>query len=245
VAAPDLVLIHGGAHAADSWEPTVAELARQAPELRVLAVDLPGRGSKPANLATVTIADYVDSVVADVEDAGLGDVVVVGHSLAGLTAPGVVARLGAPRVREMILVAAFIPPQGASVAATLRGPLVPLARAAGWIPKSFPMPVAAARFAFCNGMSRDQRKFALSRLCLESTKVIVEPVDRRDLPDEVPRTWILTLRDRALSARQQHRCMTALGGVDAVVCVDSCHDVMISEPRRLAEILIERCRLRS
>ena len=107
------------------------------------------------------------------------------------------------------------------------------------------MPVAAARFAFCNGMSREQRRLALSRLCLKSTRVIVEPVDRRDLPGEVPQTWILTLRDRALSARQQHRCMAALGGVDTVVCVDSCHDVMISEPRRLAEILIERCRLRS
>jgi len=29
------------AHAADCWDPTVAELARQATELRVLAVDLP------------------------------------------------------------------------------------------------------------------------------------------------------------------------------------------------------------
>jgi len=93
---PDLVLVHGGAHAAGCWERTVAEQARQAPELRVLAVDLPGRGSKPADLTAVRIADYIDSVVADIEGAGLGDVVVVGHSLAGVTVPGVVARLGTP-----------------------------------------------------------------------------------------------------------------------------------------------------
>ena len=42
---PDLVLVHGGAHAADCWELTIAELACQEPKLRVLAVDLPGRRS--------------------------------------------------------------------------------------------------------------------------------------------------------------------------------------------------------
>jgi Alpha/beta hydrolase family len=50
MALPDLVLVHGGAHAADCWDLTVAELAIQAPELRTLAVDLPGRANKPADL---------------------------------------------------------------------------------------------------------------------------------------------------------------------------------------------------
>ena len=61
MALPGLVLIHGGAHAADCWDPTVAELARQATELRVLAVDLPGRATKPADLTSVGIADFVNS----------------------------------------------------------------------------------------------------------------------------------------------------------------------------------------
>src|SRR3974377_740654 len=116
MALPGLILVHGGAHAADCWELTVAELATQEPELRVLAVDLPGRATRPGDLATITIADFVNSVVADVEDAGLGEVVVVGHSMAGLVVPGIVAKLGATRVREMILLAAFVPPQGFSVA---------------------------------------------------------------------------------------------------------------------------------
>src|ERR1700753_686054 len=124
---PDLVLIHGGAHAADCWDLTIAELTCREPKFRVLAVDLPGRGRNPADLATVTIADWVDSVVDDVENDLMGDVGVVGHSLGGLTARGVVARLGAARVREMVLAAAFIPPQGLSVVDTLRGPLAPLA----------------------------------------------------------------------------------------------------------------------
>lgn len=238
-----LVLVHGGAHAADCWDLVVAELTRGAPELRVLAVDLPGRAGKPGELSTITISDWVDSVVADVDDAGLEDVVVVGHSLGGVTVPGVVAKLGARRVREMVLLAAFVPPQGKSVADTLRGPLAPLARAAGWIHRSFPMPAFAARLAFCNGMTAEQRKFAMSRLCLESPAVIVEPVDRSDMPGEVPRMWIMTTSDRALSIRQQRRSIQSLGGVDTLICVDSCHDVMISEPNWLARVFIERCQL--
>jgi pimeloyl-ACP methyl ester carboxylesterase len=208
----------------------------------VLAVDLPGRRGKPGDLASARIADWVDSVVADVDDAGLNQVVIVGHSLAGVTVPGIVAKLGSARVREMILLAAFIPPQGSSVVDALRGPLAPLARSAGWIRRSFPMPSAAARFAFCNGMTLEQRRLTLSRLYLESPNVIIEPVDRTGMPADVPRTWIMTLRDRALSARQQHAAMNALGGVDTVICVDTCHDAMFSEPKWLAETLLHRCR---
>jgi pimeloyl-ACP methyl ester carboxylesterase len=223
----------------------VAELATQAPELRVLAVDLPGRASRPADLATVTIADFVNSVVADVEDAGFGEAVVVGHSLAGVIVPGIVAKLGAARVREMILLAAFVPPQGFSVVDALRGPLAPLARSARWIRKPFPMPAAAARYAFCNGMTREQRELVLSQLCLESPNVIFEPADRSDLPDDIPRTWIMTLRDRALSARQQLTAIHSLGGVDTMICLDGCHDVMYSNPSGLAAMLGDRCRLRA
>lgn len=239
---PGLVLVHGGAHAADCWDPTVAELSRQTPGLPVLAIDLPGRGSRPADLAAVTIADWVDSAVADIDDAGLGDVVVVGHSMGGLTVPGIVGKLGAARVREMILVAAFVPPQGSSVVQTLRGPLAPLARSAGRIHRSFPMPRALARFAFCNGMTREQRALTLSRLCMESPNVIFEPADRSDLPGEVPRTWIMTLADRALSVRQQLDAIKSLGGVDTMLCVDACHDVMFYRPRWLATALADRCR---
>ncbi|OBH49948.1 alpha/beta fold hydrolase [Mycobacterium sp. E2479] len=237
-----LVLVHGGAHAADSWDLTVAELSRQTPELPVLAIDSPGRGSRPADLRAVTIADWVNSAVADIDDAGLGDVVVVGHSMGGLTVPGIVAKLGAARVREMILLAAFVPPQGSSVVQALRGPLVPLARSAGRIHRSFPMPRAVARFAFCNGMTREQRALTLSRLCMESPNVIFERADRSDLPSEVPRTWIMTLADRALSVRQQLDAIRSLGGVDTMICVDACHDVMFSRPRWLAATLADRCR---
>src|ERR1700754_2397063 len=101
MALPALVLVHGGSHAADCWDLTIDEIHRLAPELTVLAVDLPGRRGKLGGLMTATVGEWVDSVVRDIDSAAIRDLVIVGHSMAGLTVPGVVAKLGASRVHEM------------------------------------------------------------------------------------------------------------------------------------------------
>ena len=63
------------------------------------------------------------------------------------------------------------------------------------------------------------------------------------MPGDVPRTWILTLRDRALPPKTQRRNIAEIGGVQTVIEVDTCHDLMVTEPKRTAEILVERSRL--
>lgn len=242
---PALVLVHGGEHSADCWDLTVEELHRQAPKMRVLAVDLPGHGATPGDLSTAFIADWVESAVAQIEDAGLDDVIVVGHSLAGLTVPGIVTKLGSSRVREMILAASCLPQQGRAIVDSLAAPLAWYVRRAARLSKPpTTTPKLLSAFLFCNGMTRAQRRHALSRIHAESPAIITEPVDRSDLPTDVPRTWILTLRDHSLSRRTQCRSIAALGGVQTLIPVDTCHNLMISEPALLAKILIERCRLR-
>jgi len=244
IALPDLVLVHGGAHAGDCWDLVLAELHCQEPELRTLAVDLPGRGRTPGDLATATIGEWVNSVVADIEEAGLGDIVIVGHSMAGVTVPGVVAKLGSARVREMVLVTAFVPHQGQAIVDTLGGPLAVFARFAARGARPFKVPRVATQYAFCNGMTREQRRLTMSRLYAEAARIPAEPVDRNGFPDDVPRAWVLTTRDRALSQKSQHASIAALGGVQEVLPIDACHDVMFSHPEKLARILLERCRLR-
>lgn len=73
MALPALVLVHGGQHAGDCWDPTVDEIHRQAPELAVHALDLPGRRGKPGDLTTATIDDWVESLVSDIDAAGVGE----------------------------------------------------------------------------------------------------------------------------------------------------------------------------
>jgi|SRR5271166_434404 len=245
---PALVLVHGGGFAADCWEPTVDAIQGMEPQLRVLAVDLPGRRNKAGDLITACIDGWVDSVVSDIENAALDDLVIVGHSLAGVTVPGVVTKLGSARVREMILAAAQVPASGSALVDTFPGALSWFARrtAKRSVQKgrSGGLPNALARFVFCNEMTPAQRRFTLARSCQESPSIMIEKVDRSGMPDEVPRTWILTRRDRsAVSMKVQHECIAALGGVQTLIEIDTCHMLMVSEPQRLAEILVERCRL--
>jgi hypothetical protein len=49
-------------------------------------------------------------------------------------------------------------------------------------------------------------------------------------------------------AKAQRKCIESIGGVQAVIPIDTCHllmvsELMLNEPERLAEILVERCRL--
>jgi pimeloyl-ACP methyl ester carboxylesterase len=248
MALPALVLVHGGGFGGDCWDPTVDAINRVDPELKVLAVDLPGRRGKPGDLVTACIDEWVDSVVADIENAGLDDdLVIVGHSYAGVTVPAVVATLGSGRVREMILATAFVPPDGAALVDTIPGAL-------GWYARRFAkrnvqkgvaggVPRPWVKFAFCNGMTPAQLSFTLARSYLESPAIALANVNRSGMPDEIPRTWILTRRDRAISIKAQHECIAALGGVQTLIEINTCHMLMVSEPERLAEILVERCRL--
>jgi pimeloyl-ACP methyl ester carboxylesterase len=237
-----LVLVHGAAHAADCWDLTVDEIHWLAPELSVLALDLPGRRNKPGDLSTATIGDWVDSLVSDIESAGLDDVVIAGHSMAGLTVPGVVTKLGSQRVREVIFAAAFIPPEGGAFVDTLPGVLGWYARRHASNGKSGTLPTSLATLTFCNGMTRAQRRVNVDRFYAESSSVVLENVDRSRMPGDVSRTWILTKRDRALSPRSQRKSIALLGGVQTLIELDTCHNLMVSEPTRLAEILVERCR---
>jgi len=101
------VLVHGGGSTARYWD-RVTPLIDGA----VLAVDLPGRNGKPADLATLTVEQEVDSVVADICAAGLDEpIVLVAHSSGGLVAPGVIAALG-DRIERVVLNAALVPPEG-------------------------------------------------------------------------------------------------------------------------------------
>ena len=54
---------------------------------------------------------------------------------------------------------------------------------------------------------------------------------------------ILVVEDVITTGGSTRECIAALGGVQTLIEIDTCHMLMVSEPERLAEILIGRCRL--
>jgi pimeloyl-ACP methyl ester carboxylesterase len=237
---PTLVFVHGGQHTGRCWQPTLDAIAAHpaGATVRTLAVDLPGRNSEPGDLATLTIEQCVRSVVRQIDADGADEVVLVGHSMAGITLPGVAAALGSARVRRMIFIACCVPPQGQTVFSTLRPPVSWIANAMSRVQRvSRPLPGPVAKWMFANGMSTQQKRAVVAGLVPDSATVGREPVDRSPMP-KLPTTWIITLRDNSLQPSQQRKFIANLGNVDEVIEIDSCHNVMMSEPVRLAELLL-------
>ena len=75
----------GTGYAAESRELTVEEYCKLGTGLNGARPRHAGTEKQTGDLREMTIADYVDSLVGDIESAGLGDIVVVGHSMGGRT----------------------------------------------------------------------------------------------------------------------------------------------------------------
>ncbi|HEY1828558.1 MAG TPA: alpha/beta fold hydrolase [Acidimicrobiales bacterium] len=226
-------LVHGGAHDSRCWEPLLPLLDGPAK-----AIDLPGRHGSGSELSLLRLSDFVDSALADLDAFNAaGHVIVVGHSMAGITIPKLAA-LRPSRVGHLVFLSCFIPKEGTSVLDGLPLPLRWITRASLPFAGRRSMPPALARRLFCNDMDADQERFALSVLTSEAVKVIREPVSRLDLPahSDIPRTFIRLSQDRALPPTLQERLIDNLGECD-VVTLDSGHNAMISHPRELAAVL--------
>ena len=84
------VLVHGAYHGAWCYAKVVPLL--EAAGHTAIAVDLPGHGDNLVPMADVTLDNYVDHV-CDIIGAKDGKVILVGHSLGGLTITQVAERM--------------------------------------------------------------------------------------------------------------------------------------------------------
>jgi pimeloyl-ACP methyl ester carboxylesterase len=227
------VLVHGGGFAASCWDELVPLLDGE-----VIAVDLPGRGARPVELSTVTLTDFADAVVEEIGDRE--DVVLVGHSLAGVTLPRVAGRVP-DQLRRAVYVSCSVPPTGTAVGEILAtfGPVAAQIAAdlgSGIVTSDGRLHDDLAIAMFCTEMTEEQTAATLERMVPESMGPVFEPVDLSGLEADVPRTYVRLLRDGSLSVATQDQMIANLGDVD-VVDLDAGHMAMISHPRELAALL--------
>ena len=244
-----IVFVHGGAHGAWCWEPIVPHLDGDA-----LAVDLPpksirggaGRLMSLPELRTLTIDDFARSVLQDVDAAGFDRFVLVGHSMGGLTISEVARRVP-DRVEHLVYVSCMVPPEGASAIEALSEDLQDMtrqgieeARRGGENPIGG-LDEETTRLMFCNDMDEEQARFVLDRTGTEAAVVLAEPVTRAGIPPELPKTFVKLLQDQSLPPGRQDALVDNLraspGGNVDVVTIDAGHDVMISRPKELADVL--------
>jgi pimeloyl-ACP methyl ester carboxylesterase len=244
-----IVFVHGGAHGAWCWEPLLPFLDGDA-----LAVDLPPKSVRGGprrlepfpELRTLTVGDFAESVLGDVDAAGIERFVLVGHSMGGLTISEVARRVP-DRVEHLVYVSCMVPPDGASAIDALPEDLRDMTRAAveearrGGANPIGGLDEATTRSMFCNDMDEEQARYVLDRTGTEAAVVLAEPVSRAGIPADLPKTFVKLLRDQSLPPDHQDVLVRNLrdspGGDVDVVEIDAGHDVMISRPKELADVL--------
>jgi (E)-2-((N-methylformamido)methylene)succinate hydrolase len=97
-----VILVHGVGLRLEAWAPQIESLAETH---RVIAVDLPGHGASSPIGRNSGLADFVDWLLAVLDDLGLDPVNIAGHSMGALIAGG--CAVTAPRrVRRVALLSA-------------------------------------------------------------------------------------------------------------------------------------------
>jgi pimeloyl-ACP methyl ester carboxylesterase len=221
-----VVLVHGGFHGAWCWDEVRPHLTTP-----TAAVDLPGRGDRPAAGRRVTVADCVDAVLEDADAAGFDRFLLVGHSMGGLTITETANR--APdRVARLVYVAALALAPGQTIFGLFAGDAAPVVEDPTGVQQ--PMDEATVRGMFAGDVPTDTFHEHYQRLVPEPIGLFVETVTGYD--SGVPATYVRCTRDATVDAA---RVDGMLGNLrpDEVVDLDADHDVMLSQPRLLADLL--------
>jgi len=236
------VLVHGGGFDARCWDEMIPALRADA-----IAVDLPGRGRHPADLDSVTLDGWAHSVVVDiaevdeVDESNPPDLILVGHSMAGLTLPRVV-NLIPERIRHVVFVSCSVPAHGRTMLDVLSAhfdrQISTRAGEAGTQAEnqSATMSADLAVAMFCNDMTPAQTETTLSLMVPEAAGPLTEPADNSGLAHPIPRSWVRLSRDAIVSPATQDRFIATVGDLD-VIDLDAGHMAMLSRPDELAAIL--------
>ncbi len=231
------VLVHGAWHGGWCWDKLVRALRESGHE--VVAPDLPGHGDDTTPQEVVDLQAYTDRVCEAV-DAIPGEVVLVGHSLGGLTISQV-AEHRADRLRCLVFLAAFIPGPDGDIADNTGIAAQALREATHLSDDGHslcfdPLHVREIFYADCSDADVER---AQAKLCPQPQGVFRSHLE---LSEEgygrVPRDYIVCLQDRALPVEGQ-RGLIDRYGCRNVYSMDRSHSPFFSAPAELAKILGE------
>ena len=217
------VLVHGAWHSGEVWDRVTPLLT--AAGHRVFAPSLTGHGETRHLLGPdVGLDTYVGDVVTLLRERDLEDVILVGHSFAGMVISGAVNE--APeRVGRLVYLDAMVPVDGETAVDVMPEITGMLDTVAGWRVPPFPLDFLGvtepADVAWVSGMLTD-----------EPVRCYRQPV-RMDDPAgrAVPRTHIHCVGESPDVTRRP--------ADGEVWTLESGHDCMVTAPGALAELLLK------
>lgn len=238
------VLIHGAWHGAWCWEAVMRELERDGQS--AFAVDLPSHGTNPCDPANVTRAAYIESVVSFIEQRDLRNVVLAGHSLGGITIPGVATRIP-KRMKRVVFVSALVSEDGAITGeetASLMGSHLSDIRGLAEGAPAVTLTPERFRSAFIQDGSRDLQDFVYAALVPEPSAPMQEPVRMKEFHRlDLPVSYVICENDLVFDdPAVWHPGFSRRLKNPTTRSIKAGHELMFTKPIECARALIDLAR---
>lgn len=232
----DFLLIHGAQHGKWCWEPLVSALGDRGHT--AYALDLPGHGNDPTQRSTVTTNAYVDSVTAFIDACDPKEIVLVGHSFAGVILPEIYLRRSEV-VKEIVFVAAYVLDKGEApidfTPAHRRPKYIEMAENSQ--DNTVYFDYDQARKVFFDSFSQEEARRYYEKLTPQPFGPYTEKAQASAGSLSVRKSYVLCLRDKTLPPELCKRFAEKLHG--DYYEIDAGHEVMLSHPAELAETLLK------
>jgi len=242
----NFAFVHGGGQGSWVWAETIAAIELQSGgAANCLALDVPGCGTKrERDTSAIAFDDIVRELLGDLEAAGMKDVVLVGHSQAGMVLPRM-AEFAPALLSRLVYVTCSAPPPGMTTIERMgEGLHGERDDQVGW-PVDPATSTMAERFRvmFCNDMSGDDTDAFLAKLGKDMWPMSSYAYRdwRYDHLGAIPALFVHCLQDLSLPPVWQERFAEAFK-VDRTVRIDAGHQVMNTRPQALAEVLLQESR---
>ena len=240
------VLIHGTWHGGWAWKEVIGHLSAKGH--RAYAPTLAGRG--PGETRTgVTHDDCVNSVVSFIQQGGLDNVILVGHSFGGTVVQRVAEEIG-NRISRTVFLDALVLNRNESVFEILPAVFLDSLKPQN-NGHSATSPADSSEFAippwetwrdnFMQDATQEHAWLMWEQLTPEPAQVNLDKLDlsRFHSLNIIPKSYIYCRQDRAMPPGYFHPGMSSRLGACKVAKMDGSHEVMFTRPAELAEKLIE------
>ncbi|RED61845.1 alpha/beta fold hydrolase [Cohnella lupini] len=229
------VLVHGSWHGAWCWNKLVPLLENEGH--KVVTFDLPGHGLDKTPVQEIKLKHYTDSLTRILDNES-EQVVLVGHSMAGLVITQT-AEYRPEKIKSLVYLCAYLPKNEQTLLQISQSEIKDK-------PSDTPSAVIFSEdhvymdldkdrihANFYGDCSEDDVNYAKDKLCLEPLAPFFESVHLTENADSIPRYYIETLRDKAISIGLQ-RQMQAEKPCNEIISLDSDHSPFFSHPVDLA-----------
>ncbi len=232
------VLVHGAWEDEHAWDAVKPLL--EAKGNTVVTVNLPGHGADTTPASQISLASYVDAVVNAV-NAQPGQVVLVGHSMAGLVVSEVAEKIPA-KIKYLVYVAAYLPKNGDDLTTLSHEDATSIiGKNLEFAPDYSTATIKKAVLveAFCADCSQEVKDELLASHKGEPTKPLQEKAVLTDANfGSVEKYYIETTKDFAVGNQLQRKMVADNGTVKQVFTMETSHLPFLVQPQQFVDVLL-------